>query len=150
MITIGSDISSGRITVKFPYNPEVVAKIKTVKTRQWHSEDKYWSFLYSREVLKELISTLHGEELNTDPSLQELMSAIQREESEDCDNPLAEPSSTASLIKQARHLIRLKHYSIRTEETYLHWLRRYLLFHATRMRWEATKSRHSLPIWQWI
>lgn len=68
MITIGSDISAGRITAKFPYNPEVVAKIKTVKTRRWHSKDKYWSFSYSREVLKELISALHGEELNIDPS----------------------------------------------------------------------------------
>ncbi|OPY80816.1 MAG: Tyrosine recombinase XerD [Syntrophorhabdus sp. PtaU1.Bin153] len=132
MITIGSDTSAGRITVKFPYSPEVVAKIKTVKTRQWHSQGKYWSFSYSREVLKELISTLHGEELNIDPSLQGLVPALQGEKSEDYDNSPAEPSSTASLIDQARHLIRLKHYSIRTEETYLHWIKRYLFFHNNR------------------
>ena len=36
------------------------------------------------------------------------------------------------LLDQARDKIRLKHYSIRTEETYLSWMRRYILFHDKR------------------
>lgn len=33
------------------------------------------------------------------------------------------------LLDQVRDAIRLKHYSYRTEETYVQWIRRYILFH---------------------
>jgi integron integrase len=36
------------------------------------------------------------------------------------------------LLDQVSDIIRLKHYSIRTEETYLNWIRRYILFHKKR------------------
>ena len=36
------------------------------------------------------------------------------------------------LLDQVRDIIRLKHYSIRTEEAYVNWIRRYILFHNKR------------------
>ena len=36
------------------------------------------------------------------------------------------------LLDQVRDLIRLKHYSYRTEQTYVYWIRRYILFHNKR------------------
>src|SRR3954453_7057579 len=33
------------------------------------------------------------------------------------------------LLEQVRAVIRLKHYSIRTEEAYTHWIKEYILFH---------------------
>jgi len=36
------------------------------------------------------------------------------------------------LLEQARELIRLKHYSIRTEEAYLNWMKRFILYHDKR------------------
>ena len=33
------------------------------------------------------------------------------------------------LLDQARDVIRLKHYSYRTEQSYVYWIRRYILFH---------------------
>ncbi|MFW6053033.1 MAG: phage integrase N-terminal SAM-like domain-containing protein [Desulfosalsimonas sp.] len=33
------------------------------------------------------------------------------------------------LLDQVRNLIRTKHYSIRTEETYVGWIRKFILFH---------------------
>jgi len=36
------------------------------------------------------------------------------------------------LLDQVRDVIRLKHYSIRTEEAYVSWIRRYILFHNKR------------------
>ena len=36
------------------------------------------------------------------------------------------------LLDQMRDLIRVKHYSIRTEEAYVNWARRYILFHDKR------------------
>ncbi|MEK7281279.1 MAG: phage integrase N-terminal SAM-like domain-containing protein, partial [Chloroflexota bacterium] len=35
----------------------------------------------------------------------------------------------AKLLDQVRRVIRFKHYSIRTEETYIQWIRRFILFH---------------------
>ena len=40
--------------------------------------------------------------------------------------------SPPRLLDQVRDRIRLKHYSIRTEETYVDWIRRFILFHGKR------------------
>ena len=36
------------------------------------------------------------------------------------------------LLNQVRDKIRLKHYSIRTEQVYTDWVRRFILYHAKR------------------
>lgn len=36
------------------------------------------------------------------------------------------------LLDQVREAIRVKHYSYRTEESYVNWIRRYILFHNKR------------------
>ena len=36
------------------------------------------------------------------------------------------------LLDRVRETLRVKHYSIRTEQTYLSWIRRYILFHDKR------------------
>ena len=36
------------------------------------------------------------------------------------------------LLDQVRDVIQLKHYFYRTEETYVQWIRRYILFHNKR------------------
>jgi len=46
---------------------------------------------------------------------------------------LATPApSSKKLLDQVRDVIRLKHYSIRTEQAYAEWIRRYILFHGKR------------------
>ena len=42
------------------------------------------------------------------------------------------PRPKQKLLERAREIIRRKHYSIRTEHTYLNWMRRYILFHHKR------------------
>ena len=39
---------------------------------------------------------------------------------------------TPRLLDQARERMRVKHYSLRTEEAYLHWMRRFILYHGKR------------------
>src|SRR5262245_34991800 len=46
-------------------------------------------------------------------------------------NGLAHPTSPR-LLDQVREIIRIKHYSIRTEQAYLQWIRRYIHFHGRR------------------
>ena len=47
MVRISPD-ASGRIRVTFPYNAELVARLRMVETRKWHPEGKYWSFEKSK------------------------------------------------------------------------------------------------------
>ena len=41
-------------------------------------------------------------------------------------------SKDKKLLDQVRDAIRTKHYSLRTEKTYIDWIRRYILFHNKR------------------
>jgi len=36
------------------------------------------------------------------------------------------------LLDQVREVIRMKHYSIRTEQAYVEWIKRYIFFHNKR------------------
>lgn len=36
------------------------------------------------------------------------------------------------LLEQVRDVIRLKHYSYKTEKSYVNWIKRYILFHDKR------------------
>jgi integron integrase len=152
MIKISSDID-GKIKVEFSYNPEYVAKIKTVNSHRWNPEEKYWSFPYSKPSLKEILSAFVGEQVDIDPSLQILVSQNQREKLKELRTWRKEPLQTKEneagkeelewensfnsngnnpLFSRVRDLIRLKHYSIRTEKSYLSWIMRYILFHNKR------------------
>jgi len=42
---------------------------------------------------------------------------------------LSDAGSRPKLLDRVRHAIRTRHYSPRTEEAYVHWIRRYIVFH---------------------
>ncbi len=42
------------------------------------------------------------------------------------------PPGKPKLLDQVRDVIRRKHYSFRTEQTYIGWIRRFILFHRKR------------------
>ncbi len=46
------------------------------------------------------------------------------------------------LLEQMRDLLRLKHYSYRTEQTYCEWVERFILFHAKKQRTQAGSMRY--------
>jgi integrase len=46
--------------------------------------------------------------------------------------PAAPEQGKPKLLDQVRQIMRLRHYSLRTEEAYLGWIRRYILFHDKR------------------
>src|SRR3990167_1988469 len=152
MIKIRSG-TTGRITLAFPYDPNYLAKIKTIKDHRWHPEEKYWSFPYSKWALTEILSVFTEEDLDIDPPLQALIAENQKgkfannriwakdlllTESKEARREKPEWESTFSekrndlLFERVREIIRLKHYSIRTEQTYFSWIKRYILFHNNR------------------
>ena len=42
------------------------------------------------------------------------------------------PNPKAKLMDQVREVMRVKHYSLRTEETYTQWMKRFIFFHGKR------------------
>lgn len=48
------------------------------------------------------------------------------------ENPPTSPPQGKKLLDQVSDAIRVKHYSYRTEKTYIEWIRRYILFHNKR------------------
>jgi Phage integrase, N-terminal SAM-like domain len=60
-------------------------------------------------------------------------------------HPLLSGSSSGKpkLLDQVRQLLRLRHYSLRTEEAYVAWIRRYILFHGKRHPAELAETEVS-------
>jgi len=58
------------LMVYFPYNPQFVEKIKTIKGHRWHPEEKYWSFPNSNGTLEKILEVFEGEKIYIDPSLK--------------------------------------------------------------------------------
>jgi hypothetical protein len=56
-------------------------------------------------------------------------------------------AKSPKLLDQVRRCIRNKHYSLRTEEAYVDWIRWYIRFHGLKhlMDWEQWRSRPSCP-----
>ncbi len=50
------------------------------------------------------------------------------------------PNPKLKLLDQCREIMRLKHYSLRTERCYCDWIRRYIHFHKMRLREELTQE----------
>jgi hypothetical protein len=63
-------------------------------------------------------------------------------------NRMCSPSQIVSaaqpprLLDQLRDRLRLRHYSLRTEQAYIHWVKRYILFYGKRTlpRWARWRS----------
>src|SRR5437764_14212615 len=51
-------------------------------------------------------------------------------------NPDDEAARAPRLLEQVRSLMRLHHYSIHTERSYIEWIRRFVLFHRMHSREE--------------
>jgi integron integrase len=115
MISIGRG-DAGEIRVTFPYSQAAVASVKAVGGGRWNPEGKYWGFPDSEDFLERLLAAFSGQGVRLDPSLGR-------------PDPLA---SRAGLIGRVTELIRLKHYSIRTEKSYIPWVERYLDFNGDR------------------
>ncbi|MEO6783010.1 MAG: phage integrase N-terminal SAM-like domain-containing protein, partial [Bradyrhizobium sp.] len=53
------------------------------------------------------------------------------------------PASQKKLLDQMRDVMRLKHYSLRTERTYCDWLERFIRFHGLRHPREMAEAEVS-------
>jgi integron integrase len=115
---------AGRLMVLLPYSSEHVAKIKTVVGRRWHQSEKYWTVPDTDGTLSHLLVLFAGVPVEVEPSLRPAMALDHREPPPTAPRP--------ELLDRVRLVIRTRHYSHRTEKTYVGWIRRFLLFHRDR------------------
>lgn len=101
---------SGRLIVVLPYSSERVAKIKTVPGRLWHGPEKYWSVPREKGMTDRLTALFHDEPVELSPELRVAMSPAP-----------VDPG----LLSRVRDAIRTRHFSVRTEQAYSGWIRRY-------------------------
>ena len=58
------------LMVSFPYNPQFVEKIKSIKWHRCHTEGKYWGFPNSNEILEKILEVFEDEKIYIDPIVQ--------------------------------------------------------------------------------
>jgi integrase/recombinase XerD len=58
------------LMVSFPYNPQFVEKIKSIKGHRCHPERKYWGFPNSNEILEKILEVFEYEKIYIDPIVQ--------------------------------------------------------------------------------
>jgi len=114
---------AGRLIVLLPYTPERVAKIKTVVGRRWHPKEKYWTVPHTNGVLAHLLALFAGEPVEVEPSLRPVTAPDNREPPPELVAP------NRKLLDQMRQAMRTRHYSYRTEKTYIGWMKRFIFFH---------------------
>lgn len=115
---------AGRLKIVLPYHPNRVATIKRVKGCRWHPEGRYWTVPRTDAAVSHLLTLFAGEPVEVQASLR----------SGTGQNPelkLAVPTEVAlnlALLDQVRQAIRRKHYSPKTEEAYVGWIKRSFSF----------------------
>jgi len=68
-IQISND-PSGHIILSFPYDPLLVAKVKTIDGRKWDPVQKHWSFPNRDGLLEKILKVFGDENVQMDPALQ--------------------------------------------------------------------------------
>lgn len=121
----------GRLIVVVPYDPDRVAKIKTVDGRHWHPKEQYWTVPHTDGVLDHLLALFAGEPVAVDPSLCPVMTPDHRRSPPE-PAILQATAPDPKLLDQVRQAIRTRHYSVKTEEAYVGWIKRFILYYTTR------------------
>jgi integron integrase len=102
--------TSGKITVAFPYDPSRISKIKTIEGHKWNPDMKHWSFPDSEGVVHKILKVFGQEQVHLDPALQANLFPI--------------------ILDKLREAVQSRHYSRRTEQTYVNWVKRFIHFHS--------------------
>jgi site-specific recombinase XerD len=129
-VTISKDVS-GRITVSFPYDAQLVEKVKTIYGRKWHKDKKYWSFPNSDGTLEKILKAFEGEKIHLDPALKSAIPKVK-----EIPSPLAGEGKSLprtcfggeGYFEDLRRELLSRRYSYKTVKGYLFYNRDFLNF----------------------
>ena len=117
---------AGRLKIVLPYHPDRIAKIKGVEGRRWHADGRYWTVPDGEGVVSGLLTLFAGDAVDVHASLHAVKDLVTREPLSNLEN--REPP----LLTRFIDALRSRHYSRRTEQSYCHWVRRFVSFHHPR------------------
>ncbi|MDK2821724.1 MAG: hypothetical protein PWP31_1689 [Clostridia bacterium] len=60
----------GMVIVRIPYDPELLAKIKTIQGRCWNLTEKYWTVPHKQGIVQVLLNLFAPEPVGIDSKLQ--------------------------------------------------------------------------------
>lgn len=107
VLSIGGD-GRGNLSLQIPYDKTVINAIREVPGRRWDGDQKVWFIPDSRYHVELLLKSLWKIRLFCIP----------------------EPVDSASdLVEVLHQAFRARHYSERTECSYIRWIKRYIAFH---------------------
>jgi len=106
------------LVVSFPYNPQFVQKINSIKGHRWHPDGKYWSFPNTNGILERILKVFEGEKVYIDPTLQ----------SKEFLSPLVGESSGEGDFEDLRREFVSRKYSYKTVKAYIYFNRDFLNF----------------------
>lgn len=136
---------AGRLKVALPYHPDRIAKIKGVKGRRWHADGRYWTVPDGEGVVSGLLTLFAGDAVDVHSSLHAVKGLVTREPLSNLEN--REPP----LLTRFIDALRSRHYSRRTEQSYCHWVRRFVSFHhphGSLMNWLRQRSMTFSITWR--
>lgn len=116
---------AGRWIVRVPYSTERLAKIKTLVGWRWHQGKKCWTVPHTDSMLEHVLALFPGELVEVDPSLRPVRAPDHREPPHEPQSPQVAPH-IPTLLDQVRQAIRARHFSYRTEDAYVGWIRRFI------------------------
>jgi hypothetical protein len=122
--------TSGKITVAFPYDPSRISKIKTIEGHKWNPDKKHWSFQDSEGILNKILKVFGQEQVHLDPVLQANLSPI--------------------IVNKLREAVQALHYSRRTEQTYVNWVKRFIHFYSNHDPLEMGEKEINAFIRRWL
>ena len=106
---------AGHLIVKIPYDTALISAVRSVPGRTWNAQKKVWVVPDTQEHANHLLTSLWKCGLLNQESRQ-----------------TQKPSFPASVENRLREAFRSRHYSRRTEQAYIGWIRRYTIFHDSR------------------
>jgi site-specific recombinase XerD len=96
-----------KLIIKFPYSPERISKIKTIRGYSWNADKKEWSVPYATGNVEALRSLFRNEQIAIDFICNE---------------------NNERLFNLAEEQLKLKGYSFKTRKTYIKQLKRFSSF----------------------
>lgn len=117
--------SDRQIKVFLPYDPQLVAKVKTIPFHRWHPEGKYWSFPNTNGTLEMILKVFEGEKIHFDKTLESnLPSSV-------IVNELSERSNLkkdSTILDGLRQELISRKYSYKTVKVYVHYNKELLTY----------------------
>lgn len=120
------------IIIRFPYDPTLVAKIKTIEGRRWNPLEKYWTVPITHGIIDVLTKTFAPEPLVVDSALKPAMVGGNGVESLDPEG--------AMIIDAVDNELKLRGYSPKTRKAYRGHIERFLRYYRCDYQWLGEKE----------